>query len=196
MPATAIRPQAKPSEGEIALAAMQAAEATNMRVQKPVIIGDLPHKYVFRSAPGKRLGAKIRFDYYQSRWDDPDDLPELRRYAVSAKANWMRRNSPEMQQALRDAYAELGTEKITFRTHVTPTGRVVSYATDSDAVAMVIRDAIRRGLLPHIDEVSKGNDKVLRVGEKLFANTPVGRDMAMAESDRTGESIIPEKKVV
>lgn len=198
MAATAVRPQASKSDGDVALAMMEAAEATGMRVQEPtVIIGELPYKHIFRSEPGRILADRsydFFFDAYLPKWDDPDDLPEARRYAVVAKANWKRRNSEEMQAAIRAAEAELGDTCIRFKSERTPAGRVCSYYTNSDAVAAVIRHGIERGALTFFKEESKGNNRYYQVGERAYANNSIGRELAMAESEKTGEMVIPRTK--
>lgn len=198
MATTAVRTQRQTGDGDVALAMLEAAEATGMRVQEPTIIAELPNKYVFRSEPGRILADKgydFYFDAYNPKWDDPDDLPEQRRWAKLAKANWERRNAPDMRAALAAAVEELGgRNKITFRSERTPLGRVCSYGTDSDAVAIVIRDGIKRGLLTYFKDESAGNDRYYVVGERAYANTPLGRELAMAESERTGEAIVPQKK--
>src|SRR5688572_21038164 len=108
MAATAVRAKTDVSSGDEALAAMNAAEVLlENPKQAPVIIGASKYHYTFKSRAGEILANKgydYYFDAYDPKWDEPDDTPEMRRWAKLAKANWKQRNpDPAWQKTLARA---------------------------------------------------------------------------------------------
>ena len=143
-------------------------------------LGEEPYKYVFRSAPTKYLGLEHDMDCPDPKWDEPDDDPQARRWARFAKAAWLDRNKdPKIQAALTQAFFDNGGSRVLkFRYHRGPYNTVgtVTYSTDSDAIATVLRNDIRRGKLPFIAEIDQS--RYLKVGDMTFANTEFGRAAA------------------
>jgi hypothetical protein len=155
-------------------------------------IGEEPYRYVFRSLAGKYLNdLDHHLDVPDPKWEEPDDLPELKRWARMAKANWLDRNKDEaLRAALEQAYFDTrGTGKVVFRYRRGANGMVgtVTYGTDSDAIATALRADIKRGKLPFIAEIDQS--RFIKVGEKKYANTDLGRALAFDEITRNGGNL-------
>ena len=158
-------------------------------------IGEMPQRFVFTSEHkvGWYRGHTIHFDPLNPKWVEPDDTPDSRRDAKLHKQAWERRYTEEAQAMLNQAALELGTNQIVFNYTSGPemSGQAstgwIWYATDSEAIAWVVRNHIETGLLPHVKEIKK--DKIIRVGEKVFANNTLGQKLAFAEAEATDESL-------
>jgi hypothetical protein len=163
--------------------------------QAPTILGASKYRYVFKSRAGEVLANKgydYYFDAYDPKWDEPDDLPEQKRWAKLARANWAQRNpDKEWQATLARAFeANKFNRKLTFRSNRTPEGRVCILETNNPDIAAVIRNGIKKGDLNKFYE--ENNDRYLLVGEKAFAANTIGRELAFTEAERTGEAIVPQ----
>lgn len=155
-------------------------------------IGEEPYRYVFRSQPGKYLNDLDHYlDVPDPKWDEPDDLPEMKRWARLAKANWLDRNKDEkLRKALEQAFFDTrATGKIVFRYRRGANGMVgtVTYGTDSDAIATALRADIKRGKLPFIAEIDQS--RFIKVGDKKYANTDFGRALAYDELAKNGGAL-------
>ena len=154
-------------------------------------IGAEPYKYVFRSEPRKYLGLEHDMDCPDPKWDEPDDDPASRRWARFAKQSWKQRNPDEkLQEALAEAFMDnAGSRTLRFRYHQGPYNTVgtVTYSTDSDAIATVLRADIRKGKLPFIAEIDQS--RYIKVGSKTYANTDFGRALAYDELAKNGGSL-------
>lgn len=154
-------------------------------------IGAEPYKYVFRSQPKAYLGLEHDMDCPELKWDDPDELPEARRWAVMAKQGWLQRNPDEkLQAALKQAFIDnRGSRTLKFRYHQGPYNTVgtVTFSTDSDAIATVLRHDIRKGKLPFISEIDQS--RYVKVGKNAYANTDFGRALAYDDLAKNGGSL-------
>jgi hypothetical protein len=200
---------AQPTGGDEAVLAAQAAEQfdnpkTNRTADRPFVIGEAASKYLFRSVKGVLRDAKLRMDVKEDWWEDPQDDDKSSMNRQNAKVflqGWKRRNkSAERQQLLDDALMDNGGEPVIRFIKAPAIGRSdgsgiednskieVYYQTDSDAIATLIREAIAegRGDFRFIYEVDQSTH--LKVGDKRFARTPVGLQMAHDYMRQSGET--------
>jgi TPP-dependent 2-oxoacid decarboxylase len=107
-----------------------------------------------------------------------------------AEAAEHRTDDEALRAALEQAYFDTrGTGKVVFRYRRGANGMVgtVTYGTDSDAIATALRADIKRGKLPFIAEIDQS--RFIKVGEKKYANTDLGRALAFDEITRNGGNL-------
>jgi len=197
MTTAVLNKQAKASDSDVAVAMMQAAEASGMKIAKPTErpIGEETARFVFKSKMGTRRGGKLYIDWRNPAWDYPEGDAESLRWSAALKAGWNRRNKDESwQETLKAAVEELGSDKIVF-TYVANrdgTTGVIKYTTDSEAVAAVIRWAIKTGRLEHVTEIDQ--TRHWRVGDRTYALNDLGTQLARDAALASGEAMVPEAK--
>lgn len=205
--ASLIPPQPVGGDEAVLAAAKAATDFENPRTQReperPFVIGEASSKYLFRSVRGVLRDAKLHLDVYEDWWDDPQDDPKSHMSRQLAKVfaqGWKRRNTPERQAVIRQAIEDNdGSPDVVF-IKAPPVGRSdgsgvedntkieVYYQTNSDAIAELLRQAIadKRGDFQFIYEVDQSTH--LKVGDKRFARTPVGLQMAHDYMQQSGET--------
>lgn len=199
---------AQPTGGDEAVLAAMAAQQfdnpkTNVEPERPFVIGEAASKYLFRSVRGVLRGLTYHIDVYEDWWDDPQDDPKSHMSRQLAKVfaqGWKRRHTPERRKLIERAVSDnAGSSDIAF-IKAPPVGRSdgsgiedntkieVYYQTDSDAIAELLRQAIAegRGDFKFIYEVDQSTH--LKVGDKRFARTPVGLQMAHDYMQQSGET--------
>jgi hypothetical protein len=186
-------------EGDAAvLAAQGAATLDNPRagasaVEKepiPFVVGESGTKYLFRSKRGVLRDLKYRMDCKEDWWEDPQDDPKSHMSRTNARVflqAWKRRHDAEEQALLEQAFLDNGSNMVSF-VKAPPiygaegmednTKIEVYYATNSDAIAELIRREIaaQRGDFKFVSEVDQSVH--LKVGDRRFANTEVGLKLA------------------
>ena len=157
-------------------------------------IGAAKSKYRWESKVGERRGHSVLIDIYLDEWKNPK---ADNRVAAEVQAEaWERRYTPEEKLLIKQAYIDNGSDIIHFTYENGPTNSQgqfttghVWFATNSDAVAWVVRRHIAENDAGKFTEMSNVNSKTYKVGDKLFADTPTGKKMAFEEVDATGGTL-------
>ncbi len=172
--------------------------------ERYAVLGESGRKYLFRSKKGILRGEiSFQIPIYEDWWDDPDDDPsslQRKSFAKAYKQAWNRRNpSEDAKLMLMQAEEDNGGRTINF-VPMPPvyndaglqdgTQIEVWYSTDSDAIAWFIRDLIRRGVgdAKYLYEIDQS--KHFKVGDKRFANTQRGLQLAHIHMQESGETSI------
>jgi hypothetical protein len=169
------------------------ATATKPEI-KVTPIGSVKAKYRWESKVGERRGHNCLIDVYQDAWIHPKPDEEVT--AKIQSAAWERRYTAEEKEIIKQAYLDNGSDMIHFTYERGPendrgqatTGHVW-FATNSDAVAWVVRRHIAENDLGKFTEMSNVNAKTYKVGDKVFADTPTGKRLAFEEVDATGGTL-------
>ena len=168
-----------------------------------VPIGSIKAKYRFESKPGVLRGLQCTIDWRPDWWLNPPKEPTKQTEAMVMLDSWDRRYTDDEKAILQQAYRELGGTTIRFnyeRGAENQDGAAVTghvwYATDSDAIAWVIRQHIEKAKhemsdFRFVHEIARDEGQRLRVGDQVYATTEVGKRMAMEDSLASGEPIEP-----
>lgn len=171
--------------------------------QPLVPIGGYAAKYRFESTPGHLRGLTCLIDWRPDWWTLPSNDPERRVQGAVFLDAWERRWEPEERELLRRAYLDRGSTQIVFTYERGPenvngdaTTGYVWFATDSDALAWVIRFYIEKAKhedsdFRFIHEVARDEGQRLRVGDSYYATTEIGKRLAMEDSIASGTPIEP-----
>ena len=174
---------------------MPAATATRpLETVKPTPIGAVKAKYRWESKVGERRGHNVLIDIYLDEWRNPK--ADARVQAEVQSEAWERRYTAEEKELIKQAYLDNGSDIIHFTYERGPenqqgqatTGHVW-FATNSDAIAWVVRRHIAENDFGKFTEMSNVNAKTYKVGDKVFADTPTGKRLAFEEVDATGGTL-------
>jgi hypothetical protein len=148
-------------------------------------IGAIGAKYRFESKPGIFHGPiSCTIDSMQDWWLDPPD----------------ERYTAEEKDLIEQALVDNGSGIISFIYERGPEVVPGSFGegmcwkeTNSEGIAWVIRQQIeqQKGDFRFVTETPRDAAARLKVGDQIFATTPVGRAMALEVSIATGQSIEP-----
>lgn len=179
---------------------MATASKTDAKTESAPI-GAIGAKYRFESKAGIFHGPiSCTIDVMQDWWLDPPDEPFRRTQARVALNGWNRRYTAEEKDLIEQAVQDNGSGVITFiyerGPEVVPGGfgnGMCWKETNSDAVAWVIRQQIEqnKGDFRFVTETPRDAAARLKVGDQIFATTPVGRAMALEVSIATGQPVEP-----
>ncbi len=170
---------------------MPATATKPLEVAEVRPIGAPKSRYRWESRVGERRGHRILIDAYQDDWRHP--TPDKLTTAEVQSAAWERRYTDEEKALLRQAVIDNGSDMIVFTSERGPensSGQATTghcwFATNSDAIAWVVRQHIAKNDPGLFIESTNVNSKTYKVGSKIFADTKAGRDLAFAEVDATG----------
>jgi hypothetical protein len=164
-------------------------------------IGAIGAKYRFESKPGIFHAAiKCTIDSLQDWWLDPPDEPYRRTQARVSLNAWNKRYTAEEKDLIEQALVDNGSGIISFIYERGPEVVPGSFGegmcwkeTNSEGIAWVIRQQIeqQKGDFRFVTETPRDAAARLKVGDQIFATTPIGRAMALEVSIATGQSIEP-----
>lgn len=146
---------------------------------------------------GVLRGLACTIDIPADWWLDPplDRATEGRVY----QRGWDRRYTADEKKILEQAYIDNESDTIRFTYERGPANAAGQYTTgyvwketDSDAIAWVIRQHIAKGGdFRFLTESTNVNTRLYRVGEVMYADTELGRKLAMEAMQETGQPMVP-----
>jgi hypothetical protein len=185
---------------DVSVVAQQALQSVSIDdIPRESIIGSKGAKYYFSSehAIGMLRGLNCTIERERPDWIDLSDIPDKRMVAREQHANWKAKYTPAQQAVLNQAFRDNGSDMIRFvyeRGPENASGKAstgyVWFATDSEAIAEVVRMHMRTGGdFQFIREISQ--NKYVQVGDMKFANDDKSKRLAVAYMEKTGQPMVP-----